>query len=439
METLEEIAKGGQFSDGDWVESKDQDPTGGVRLTQLADVGVGKFRDRSDRWLREDQAARLGCIFLKPDDVLVARMPDPLGRACLVPGSIGRAVTVVDVAIIRLSRSDIDPRYLMWALNAPLAQQQVVSMQSGTTRKRVSRKNLATVKIPIPLIEEQRRIVDILEGHLSRLDAASIVLRNQMARLAALRQSALTNAHREVIAKGAGVASIGQVATTDLGKMLDAKRAAGAPTPYLRNINVRWGRFDLADVSDVPLSDHERKRFALAPGDLLVCEGGEPGRCAVWTGTERLMTYQKALHRVRVERETMDPQFLALMLEQVVRSGTADKFLTGTTIKHLPQEKLRRIEVPVPELDAQQAVVARLSELEDAAGVLGGGIVGATQRAARLRRALLAAAFSGRLLGRSSDIETVEGFVNSERGWSPDAFGYHRPTDSESPEGAYCG
>lgn len=95
--SLSELADGGLFSDGDWVESKDQDPSGTVRLTQLADVGVGEFRDRSDRWLRTDQARDLRCTFLEPGDVLVARMPDPIGRACLAPRSIGTAVTVVDV------------------------------------------------------------------------------------------------------------------------------------------------------------------------------------------------------------------------------------------------------------------------------------------------------------------------------------------------------
>ena len=95
------LAGHGFFSDGDWVESKDQDPEGDVRLTQLADVGVGVFRDRSNRRMRTDQAMRLSCTFLKPGDILIARMPEPLGRACQVPYGIGKAVSVVDVAILR--------------------------------------------------------------------------------------------------------------------------------------------------------------------------------------------------------------------------------------------------------------------------------------------------------------------------------------------------
>ena len=83
--TVAEVIGDGLFSDGDWVESKDQDPSGDVRLLQLADIGEGEFRDRSNRFLTAESAGRLNCTFLRPGDVLVARMPDPLGRACRVP------------------------------------------------------------------------------------------------------------------------------------------------------------------------------------------------------------------------------------------------------------------------------------------------------------------------------------------------------------------
>ena len=76
----------GEFIDGDWIESKDQDPNGGVRLIQLADIGEGFFRDRSSRFLTHQKAVELRCTFLKPNDLLIARMPDPLGRSCIFPG-----------------------------------------------------------------------------------------------------------------------------------------------------------------------------------------------------------------------------------------------------------------------------------------------------------------------------------------------------------------
>src|SRR3989442_12279818 len=96
VELAETIGASGLFRDGDWVESKDQDPEGDVRLIQLADVGDGEYRDRSTRFLTSAKAAELGCTYLEPGDILVARMPEPLGRACVFPGDLKPSVTCVD-------------------------------------------------------------------------------------------------------------------------------------------------------------------------------------------------------------------------------------------------------------------------------------------------------------------------------------------------------
>ena len=103
LETIPDlVGDNGVFSDGDWVESKDQDPDGNVRLIQLADIGDGFYRDRSNRFLTKEKAIELNCTFLETGDVLIARMPDPLGRACLFPGDKKESVTVVDVCVVRL-------------------------------------------------------------------------------------------------------------------------------------------------------------------------------------------------------------------------------------------------------------------------------------------------------------------------------------------------
>jgi type I restriction enzyme S subunit len=95
------INSNGVFSDGDWIESKDQDPNGGVRLVQLADIGTGVFIDKSSRFMTQQRAEELKCTFLKKGDILIARMPDPIGRACIFPGSEMPCVTVVDICIVR--------------------------------------------------------------------------------------------------------------------------------------------------------------------------------------------------------------------------------------------------------------------------------------------------------------------------------------------------
>jgi type I restriction enzyme S subunit len=144
------------FTDGDWVESKDQDPEGGVRLTQLADVGVGQWINKSRRFMTPERAKALNCTYLQAGDVLVARMPDPIGRACLFPGDPMPAVTAVDVCIIRPDQQKLSARWLVEALNLPSTRRQAEALAVGATRQRVSRGNLGRVAVPEVELPEQR-------------------------------------------------------------------------------------------------------------------------------------------------------------------------------------------------------------------------------------------------------------------------------------------
>ncbi len=168
---------GGLFTDGDWVESKDQDPAGDVRLIQLADVGHGEYRDRSARFMRSEVANRMGCTLLRLGDVLVARMPEPIGRACIFPGDSKPAVTVVDVVVLRIERSDVVPRYVVYALNSPSMLRQAMARAAGATRSRISKGNLGSLLFALPPVAEQRAIiarVDELMSLCDQLEAAQV-------------------------------------------------------------------------------------------------------------------------------------------------------------------------------------------------------------------------------------------------------------------------
>ncbi|MGH9272081.1 MAG: restriction endonuclease subunit S, partial [Ilumatobacteraceae bacterium] len=139
-----------------------------------------------------------------------------------------------------------------------------------------------------------------------------------------------------------------------------------------------------------------------------------PGRCAVWRVDRSGIAFQKALHRIRVEqRSVVLPDFLALMLEECIRSGRADRLFTGTTIKHLPQEKLRTIEIAVPSLEEQQAALEHLAEVAEAREQLQSSLIGTLRKSQALRRSLLAAAFSGRLTGAESDLSEAEEMIGA--------------------------
>jgi len=263
---------------------------------------------------------------LQRGDLLVVEgngSPDQIGRAALWDGSINDCVHQNHLICVRPSPAVL-PEYLEYAWNSPTVSAYVRSVAGSTSGLyTLSVGKLRSVVLPVPPLAEQRRIVAAVEKELSRLEAGKGYLQRAAARRLPLRRSRLMALREEALLAGAVQLPLGELADTSLGKMLDAKRSTGELSPYLRNINVRWGSVDLTNVERVPLGSRERTRFALQAGDLLVCEGGEPGRCAVWRDS-REMAYQKALHRVRVsERVLVD--WVALMLEESVRNGRINK------------------------------------------------------------------------------------------------------------------
>ena len=189
------VASDGIFTDGDWVETKDQDPSGDVRLIQLADIGDGSFLDKSSRFLTRAKAYELNCTYLTQGDLLVARMPDPLGRCCIFPlDGVEKYVTVVDVCAVRPGTSPIVPKYLMYVINSPQIRADIEALKSGSTRKRISRRNFAAVEIPLAPSAEQHRIVAKIEELFSELDKGVESLKTARAKLDVYRQAVLKHA-----------------------------------------------------------------------------------------------------------------------------------------------------------------------------------------------------------------------------------------------------
>ena len=154
------------------------------------------------------------------------------------------------------------------------------------------------------------------------------------------------------------------VADFCLGKMLDQRKNRGEFLPYLANINVRWGEFDLTDLREMRFEHHELERYGLKYGDIVMCEGGEPGRCAIWKEQRSSMLIQKALHRIRAH-DCLNPEFLYYVFLFEARTGKISSLFTGATIKHLPREKLALVEVPVPPRSTQDRMASILSAYDD--------------------------------------------------------------------------
>jgi type I restriction enzyme S subunit len=157
---------------------------------------------------------------------------------------------------------------------------------------------------------------------------------------------------------------LAELADFRLGKMLDEKKNRGEPLPYLANINVRWGEFDLNGLREMRFEHNEMDQYGLKDGDIVMCEGGEPGRCALWKEAVPGMMIQKALHRIR-PHQSLDNRFLYYSFLHLGRRGAFTPLFTGATIKHLPREKLAKVEISFPPLADQRRIADILAAYDD--------------------------------------------------------------------------
>ena len=151
------------FIDGDWIEAKDQSESG-VRLIQTGNIGIGKYKDKTDkaRYISEETFERLKCTEVVEGDILISRLPEPVGRACSIPGGIGKSITAVDCTIVRLN-DKVLPEFFIAFTNTPYYAMQIKKVLSGTTRLRISRANLGKIQVPLPSKDRQQQFVTIVK------------------------------------------------------------------------------------------------------------------------------------------------------------------------------------------------------------------------------------------------------------------------------------
>lgn len=173
------------LTDGNWIESKDQSPDG-IRLIQTGNIGNGVFKDKGDkaRFISEDTFDRLSCTEIFEGDVLVSRLPEPIGRSCILPKLEQRTITAVDCSILRFKKELLNKFFVYFTLSTAY-DRALKNYITGSSRKRISRSNLGLIKVPVPSIEEQQRIVEELDLLTGIIDKKNAQLRD----LDALAQS----------------------------------------------------------------------------------------------------------------------------------------------------------------------------------------------------------------------------------------------------------
>lgn len=183
------------FDDGDWIESKDQSPSG-IRLIQTGNVGNGVFKDRAEkaRYISEATFKRLRCTEIFEGDCLVSRLPDPVGRACLIPDCGERMITAVDCTIVRFGPDTLLPDLFCYYSQSSEYAAQVAKLTTGATRLRISRSNLGTIAIPVPPDEDQSTLLVQLDELAALVYSFEEAQRHKLSALGRLKQSLLHRA-----------------------------------------------------------------------------------------------------------------------------------------------------------------------------------------------------------------------------------------------------
>ena len=328
--------------------------------------------------------------------------------------------------------SKINANYILYFLRTPLNVESVRNSMKGCAITRITLRQIEKWLVPVPPLEEQQRIVDLINELLPYLDKYSTLQMNldllnvnindklkksilqeaiqgklvsqkaeegtaqklleqikaekqKLVKEGILKKSALNdsvifrdddNRYCEKIGKSVQCideeipfeipeswvwCKFQDIANSELGKTMNKASDKGSEVPYLCSINVYWDKVDLSNVKVAPFSIAEKEKYLLQKGDLLICEGGEVGRCAIWSN-DKTMYYQNALHRVRFYGN-ISSKFIQNVIRSYKTMGIIDKNSKGMTIKHFTKTALNSLYIPLPPFQEQQRIVAQIEKL----------------------------------------------------------------------------
>jgi type I restriction enzyme S subunit len=466
----------GFVTDGDWVESKDQDPEGAVRLTQLADIGDGVWKNRSARFLTRAKVAELRCTVLVKGDVLIARMPDPLGRSCVFPGDVRDCITVVDVCIVRPGHDYLSTRWLSHFINSPQFRSAIYERQSGSTRGRISKTNLCTLELRVPPVAEQHRIVEAIDSYFTRLDDATTTLERVRRNLERYRASVLKAAVEGRLvpteAELARAEARSYESASDLLERFRVERRLserrtepsvaelpefpGLPegwgwtsaqeaceavvsgsTPVASKLSFGSGEIPFLKVYNLTMNGEldfrvnptfvdygthsgQLQRSRVMPGDVLTNIVGPPlGKVSVVTNQYPEWNVNQAIVAFRPSEVITSGWLRLLLLSSPIQRWLLRTTKTTTSQVNLAVTTCRRLPIPLPPREEQARIVAEADRLLSMSAMIDSDVFGQLARVLRLRQSILKWAFESRLVRQDPSDEpasTLLERIRADRG-----------------------
>lgn len=334
--------------------------TGSVKGKKFIIEGNYSFIDKPSRANRE----------VKIDDVLQARMFDT-DKALLISTKLSESLFSTGFMQLRPYNNTIVSNFLYYFIKSNNFNEQKNGLASGTTQVAINDLNAKKITLPLPPLPEQHRIVAKLDALFAQLETIKTSMANIPLLLKDFRQQVLTQAVTgkltEEWRKGKKLnewqeSPLSDFSDARLGKMLDNAKNSGELVSYLGNINVRWSEIDFSDLKQMKVEPKELHKYELLKGDILVCEGGEPGRAAIWKYNRNDVIFQKALHRIRLNENVL-PDFFLYNLKIDSQNNKLEQLFTGTTIKHLTGRSFSTYTILIPETKEQQEIVRRVENL----------------------------------------------------------------------------
>ena len=355
MMRLEDVCK--VFTDGDWIESKDQSESG-IRLIQTGNVGEGRYLEKGDRakYISEETFERLKCTEIYPGDILVSRLPEPVGRACIIPDKAERMITAVDCTICRPDESLISKEYLCFFMQSDAYYTRLMSNVTGTTRKRISRKNLGNVQIGVPdknvqgiVVKKLGLLSNIIDRRKEELEKLDNLIKARFVEMFGDPVKNPMHWSEQLLSKKLSV--LGGYAFKSDGFSETGK------IPVLRIGNINAGFFKPVNMVFWE-EDENLERYIMYPGDLVMSLTGTVGKddygnvCIL--GNEYRKYYLNQRNAKLELKEGLDKYYLS----QLLRFEKIKKRLTGISRgvrqANISNRDILGLRVPIPPIERQE-------------------------------------------------------------------------------------
>ena len=343
------------FADGDWIESSDQSDEG-IRLIQTGNIGEGKYLEKETRakYISESTFNKLSCTEVYPGDILVSRLPEPVGRACIIPEKNERMITAVDCTICRPNETLISKEYMCYFMRSNVYHTRLLGSVTGTTRKRISRKNLGNVEVKIPPKGEQNAIVKQLDCLTSVISLRS----RELELLDELVRGRFVELFGDpVINPMAWEKRLLKDVCTKLndGTHFSPESFETGKYKYVTAKNIKASGFDFTNITYVPEEVHRAIYERCNPelGDVLYIKDGATTGIAMVNTLEEEFTLLSSVALLKQNRAIMNGHFLTTLLNNENMYMDIRNNMGGAAITRLTVAKLNAIRVIVPPIELQ--------------------------------------------------------------------------------------